>query len=63
MQNADCLGSSSVMACCTVCGGDMTCVRTVPKLGPHPELRTYQCRECGAVETLATHAGAVVARL
>jgi hypothetical protein len=35
----------------------MKCVRTVPKLGPHPELRTYQCQECGAVETLARQAG------
>jgi uncharacterized Zn finger protein len=26
-------------------------VRTVPKLGLHPELAIYRCKKCGQVET------------
>jgi len=58
MQNAGHSSSSSATASCSVCGGEIKCVRTVPKLGPHPELRTYQCRVCDAVETFARQAGA-----
>jgi hypothetical protein len=30
----------------------MTLVRVTPKLGALPELRTYRCARCGAVETV-----------
>ena len=32
----------------------MTLVRVTPGLGGFPELRTYRCDHCGAVETLET---------
>lgn len=33
-------------------GKVMTLVRVTPKLGAMPELRTYRCEHCGAVETV-----------
>lgn len=33
-------------------GEVMTLVRVTPKLGALPELRTYRCARCGAVETV-----------
>lgn len=33
-------------------GKVMTLVRVNPKLGALPELRTYRCDHCGAVETV-----------
>ncbi len=30
----------------------MTLVRTLPRVGSFPELRTYRCAHCGAVETV-----------
>jgi hypothetical protein len=35
---------------CPRCQGQMRRVRTVPKLGLHPELAVYRCRKCGGVE-------------
>jgi hypothetical protein len=29
----------------------MVCVRTFPKLGNIPEMRSYRCVECGHIET------------
>ena len=35
------------------CGGkEMVLVRVNPPLGALPELRTYRCGQCGAVETI-----------
>lgn len=33
-------------------GVAMTLVRVSPKVGAMPELRTYRCERCGAVETV-----------
>ncbi|MEJ2623895.1 MAG: hypothetical protein P8Z80_04945 [Pseudolabrys sp.] len=37
---------------CSCGGGAMTLVRVTPGLGGFPELRTYRCDRCGAVETV-----------
>lgn len=44
---------SGSIVVCTVCGEAMKLARVVPKLGPHPELRTFKCEACRAVETRA----------
>jgi DNA-directed RNA polymerase subunit RPC12/RpoP len=36
---------------CPDCGAPMVCVRTFPKLGNIPEMRSYRCVECGHIET------------
>jgi hypothetical protein len=36
---------------CSDCGAPMVRVRTFPKLGTIPEMRSYRCMECGHVET------------
>ena len=36
---------------CLDCGAPMVCVRTFPKLGNIPEMRSYRCMECGHTET------------
>lgn len=33
-------------------GQAMVLVRVTPRLGALPELRTYRCEKCGAVETV-----------
>ncbi len=40
----------------------MTLVRVNPKLGALPELRTYRCGQCGAVETVEVKRPVAVAR-
>ncbi len=47
----NCLSGSAVV--CAACGGTMALARVVPKLGPHPELRTFRCEACRSVETRA----------
>ena len=37
---------------CPCEGKAMVLVRVSPKLGALPELRTYRCGQCGAVETV-----------
>lgn len=37
---------------CDICGGVMKLVRSIPRLGAHPELATYQCEQCRHVATL-----------
>jgi predicted RNA-binding Zn-ribbon protein involved in translation (DUF1610 family) len=41
---------------CKNCGAPMKFVRSVPRLGPHPELASYVCAKCGHVETRAVEA-------
>jgi hypothetical protein len=36
---------------CARCGGLMVVAYSVPKLGPHPEIRSFKCPACGEVET------------
>jgi hypothetical protein len=36
---------------CPNCGKPMILVRSVPKIGALPELRTYNCRSCGETVT------------
>jgi hypothetical protein len=38
---------------CELCGGIMKLDRSQPRLGPHPELLTFRCHQCGHVVTLA----------
>jgi hypothetical protein len=37
---------------CEICAAAMYQVRSLTKFGPHPELATYRCDECGNVITL-----------
>ncbi len=37
---------------CPCEGSEMALVRVNPRLGALPELRTYRCAKCGAVETV-----------
>lgn len=37
---------------CSCRGEAMTLIRINPRLGALPELRTYRCAQCGAVETI-----------
>jgi hypothetical protein len=30
----------------------MKLVKSIPRIGSHPELRTYRCAQCGHVETI-----------
>jgi len=30
----------------------MKLVKTIPRIGSYPELRTYRCEQCGDVETI-----------
>ena len=36
---------------CEICGAPMRLVRITPKVGPHPELQTFRCKDCGHVST------------
>lgn len=36
---------------CATCGGPMSLVRVLPKLGGLPELRTFRCGDCGDTES------------
>lgn len=38
---------------CPHCGQPMRLMRTVPRLGGLPELRTFECRPCGVCLTAA----------
>ncbi len=38
---------------CELCRGAMKLDRTQPHLGPHPELLTFRCQQCGHVVTIA----------
>ena len=42
---------------CPACGKAMRFVRSVPKLGALPELRTYDCKPCGQTVTEADEPG------
>jgi len=33
-------------------GAPMVLIKTTPRVGSFPELRTYRCAKCGHVETL-----------
>lgn len=37
---------------CSRCGSAMQLTASLPKLGPHPELRTYRCPRCSHVDTI-----------
>ena len=41
---------------CPRCAAAMKIVRSVPKAGPMPELRTFQCPECDHVLTIEIEA-------
>lgn len=43
---------------CSCGAGPMLLVRVHPGFGPIPELRTFRCSECGAVETVEFKKGA-----
>jgi hypothetical protein len=34
------------------CGGPMKLIKTIPRMGFYPELRTYRCEQCHNVETI-----------
>ena len=34
------------------CGEPMKLIKFVPRIGPYPELQTYQCDQCHNVETI-----------
>jgi hypothetical protein len=36
---------------CPKCSGEMVLARITPGLGGYPELRTFQCLDCGHVMT------------
>jgi len=36
---------------CPTCGKPMRFARSTPKIGAFPELKTYDCRECGIAIT------------
>jgi hypothetical protein len=38
--------------CCPQCSGDMVLARIFPRFSPHPELRTFQCIDCGQMVTI-----------
>jgi hypothetical protein len=38
---------------CPSCGGVMRLVHIVPRLGTHPELRSFRCSDCDEVVTRA----------
>ena len=38
--------------CCPQCSGEMVLARIFPRFSPHPELRTFQCVDCGHVVTI-----------
>ena len=42
---------------CERCGEAMSLAGRVPKVGPHPELVTFRCDDCGHVQTLEDAAG------
>jgi predicted RNA-binding Zn-ribbon protein involved in translation (DUF1610 family) len=37
---------------CPQCLGEMVLSRNVPKFGAYPQLRTFQCDDCGHVVTI-----------
>jgi hypothetical protein len=37
---------------CDICGEAMRLAGVVPKLGPHPELRSFKCDNCDHVRTV-----------
>jgi predicted nucleic acid-binding Zn ribbon protein len=37
---------------CETCGGAMKLQRSEPHFGPHPELLSFRCQQCGHVITL-----------
>ena len=41
------------MPACPVCGNGMRLAHTVPRLGAHPELRSFRCTVCDEVVTQA----------
>ena len=43
-------------------GEQMALVRITPRLGALPELRTYRCARCGAVETIEVRQPVAAAR-
>ena len=34
------------------CGEPMKLVKSIPRIGPYPELQTYRCERCHNVETI-----------
>jgi hypothetical protein len=36
---------------CQACGSAMKAVRSVPRVGPFPELVTFKCEHCGHLDT------------
>jgi len=47
-------------ATCHSCGGLMVVAYVIPKLGPHPEVRSFKCPACDAVEAHVTEGAEVV---
>ena len=47
---------------CPCAGRQMALIRVNPKLGALPELRTYRCGQCGAVETVEVKQAVPAAR-
>jgi DNA-directed RNA polymerase subunit RPC12/RpoP len=37
---------------CPQCSGEMMLARIFPKFGAYPELRSYQCVDCGHMVTI-----------
>jgi DNA-directed RNA polymerase subunit RPC12/RpoP len=46
-------GEQKPLPVCPNCGKPMRLVRSVPKIGALPELRTYNCSSCGETVTEA----------
>jgi len=42
---------------CPACGEAMSLARVTPKLGPHPDLFTFECGGCGEVLTTIGESG------
>lgn len=42
---------------CPSCGRPMRFVRSLPRLGALPELRTFECKACGVTYTEAVERG------
>jgi hypothetical protein len=34
------------------CGEPMKLIKSIPRIGPYPELQTYRCERCHNVETI-----------
>ena len=40
-------------------GTPMTLIKTIPRVGSYPELKTYRCQHCQHVETIEAKTGPI----